>query len=383
MSFTFKEAAKMASDLGFKSIIDLRRTKSINASIKQSKDLFKTLSGIYIQFRPNGTIYVGKCRNLPNRHQQHLSQGRAMDYLAFRPTAIGDLDAEETTTINLALSLGLPLVNSSKTGLRTSQANLIAGLEFDDFCPPEAQDEHMARIMAFRTKAGGHGIVAENTSIQHLDAWDEFRQHRSAEAILDAASLYVAGAIPSAAETAKIFWTTSVMISNRQNARLPLLRIICGQDQSLEFFAFSRSPDVVFGTMALAANYFHQGNAAARIRAAFPWAKIEDEGFKAPTADELKGYSPFMRHGYASPEALAKDVVRPITQARMRKPVRLSFPLAAFPTLWSMDEVAAAAAAHGIACLRRSFAPHPEQHNRSVEYEILSRMGWMTAWVGV
>lgn len=240
----------------------------------------------------------------------------------------------------------------------------------------------MARILRFRTQPGGHGVIAEHASPMHLDAWEEFSRHRCASSMLDAAALYLAGAVPNPVETAKIFWSTSVMISNRQNARLPLLRIICGQDQSLEFFAFTRSPDVVFGTMALAANYFHHKGAAARIRATFPWAKIEEDEFVPPTTDEIKAFSPFQRHGYPSPTVLAKDVVRPITQVKMRKPVRISFPLEAFSTLWAMDEVAAAAAAHGIASMRRTFAPHPEQHNRSVEYELLSRIGWMTSWAG-
>lgn len=382
MSYTYREAAKIASDLGFKTIIDLRRTKSIAASVKQSKDLMKMLSGIYIQFRPNDTIYIGKCKNLPLRHQQHLSQGRSMDFLGFRPTKLEKLDEEETQTINLALAQALPLVNNAKTGVKTSQASLISGLDFDDFCSPEAQDEHMARILRFRTQPGGHGVIAEHASPMHLDAWEEFSRHRCASSMLDAAALYLAGAVPNPVETAKIFWSTSVMISNRQNARLPLLRIICGQDQSLEFFTFTRSPDVVFGTMALAANYFHHKGAAARIRAAFPWAKIEENEFVPPTTDEIKAFSPFQRHGYPSPTALAKDVVRPITQVKMRKPVRISFPLEAFSTLWAMDEVATAAAAHGIASMRRTFAPHPEQHNRSVEYELLSRIGWMTSWAG-
>lgn len=373
MAISYKEAQKIAVDLGFRWLADLRRSRDINEAVKACPELAKSSCGIYLQVRPNG-IYIGKSRNLVNRHGQHIRQAHEVDYLAFRPVSEEALDAEETKTIALATAQGLPLLNTAKI---SEDLYLGEGITYDDFCPPEAQDAHLERIHSLKSPEDGRELQRDHSRPAMLELWDEFCEHPAFEEIMRAAALYVGAAIPKPQETAKVFWQTSVMAVNRQNARLPLLRVTCGTDLGVEFYCFMRSPGVVFGTLNVAANFFHRVGFPEHIRQCFPWASVDAAPFEVLDAETLKGHSPYRTLSYPSPVALAKDLPRAVSQAHAYPSVRISFPLSGFAALWNDSKLVEAASAHAIASMRWTRCTKAEQHNPSAEYEILSRLGWI------
>ena len=87
------EARTIASEIGFSDFADLRKTRTLTPLLKHAESSVKgeTLSGVYLQFRPEG-LYIGQAVNLTQRHQRHLDEGREIAYLAFLPVKPERLD---------------------------------------------------------------------------------------------------------------------------------------------------------------------------------------------------------------------------------------------------------------------------------------------------
>ena len=133
------EARTIASEIGFSDFADLRKTRTLTPLLKHAESSVKgeTLSGVYLQFRPEG-LYIGQAVNLTQRHQRHLDEGREIAYLDFLPVKPERLDEMEGRMIDRARELGYAdrLLNVSKL---PGILKLEPGFSLDDALPPARQ----------------------------------------------------------------------------------------------------------------------------------------------------------------------------------------------------------------------------------------------------
>ena len=83
-------------------------------------------SGVYIQLRDNGDIYIGEAVDIVQRQKQHITRGVVLKALAVIPFVTNDLELRfqfETDLIVKALERGLMLANDSK--MRLAQDKLM------------------------------------------------------------------------------------------------------------------------------------------------------------------------------------------------------------------------------------------------------------------
>ena len=67
-----------------------------------------------MHIREDGSIYIGKAKNITLRHQSHVQQGHPMSFLALFFCSPAMLGEKETELIERAEQLGLELANRDK-----------------------------------------------------------------------------------------------------------------------------------------------------------------------------------------------------------------------------------------------------------------------------
>lgn len=112
----FLEAKAIAERLGFQLFADVRGdTNALRLFTEDFRQKYgkKYRCGVYMQFRADGSCYIGQSLDVDRRHKRHRELGVIVDYLAFRCWPPSVLMEKEDLCIQDALALGVPLVNKT------------------------------------------------------------------------------------------------------------------------------------------------------------------------------------------------------------------------------------------------------------------------------
>lgn len=121
----FEHAIIIARHLGFQYLADVRHRPSMRKAFpkeaftgmsEKGTPITPRLTGIYLQFRTDGRLYIGQTVDLIRREQQHLDAGVRVDFLAFLPTPQSQLTLVERRLIHKAHDLKVPLGNVLERG---------------------------------------------------------------------------------------------------------------------------------------------------------------------------------------------------------------------------------------------------------------------------
>ena len=83
----FHEAKAIAERLGFQLFADVRGdTNALRLFTEDFRQKYgkKYRCGVYMQFRADGSCYIGQSLDVDRRHKRHRELGVIVDYLAFR-----------------------------------------------------------------------------------------------------------------------------------------------------------------------------------------------------------------------------------------------------------------------------------------------------------
>ena len=108
----FQEAKAIAERLGFQLFADVRGdTNALRLFTEDFRQKYgkKYRCGVYMQFRADGSSYIGQSLDVDRRHKRHRELGVIVDYLAFRCWQPSVLMEKEDLCIRDALALGVPL----------------------------------------------------------------------------------------------------------------------------------------------------------------------------------------------------------------------------------------------------------------------------------
>ena len=74
-TWTFETAQKTAADIGFRHFLVMKDGGTVLQAMKHPENSIDKLSGIYLQFRSTGDLYIGRTINLSARQQKHADLG--------------------------------------------------------------------------------------------------------------------------------------------------------------------------------------------------------------------------------------------------------------------------------------------------------------------
>lgn len=363
-----EEARLLSRKIGFTHLIDVRENKSINQAVKKAS---KQLSCIYMHIRENGTIYIGKAKNITTRHQQHVQQGHPMSYLALFFCSAAKLDEKESELIDRAEKLNAVLANREK---KTPSVLYDGSLRFDDLFSAERQLEFIeeAESLAFLPETQMQRVV-ECASQPHKESWALFKKRRDADDILRLGALYLAAALPSPEELEATFWLSTLVKFNNQNRRYPLLSITTGRGLGVEIFCFTRSTFAAFAEVRLAANVAAESEKALNeLKNQFPWVSWNVLELDPFTPEELEKAEPF--GPYKDREERLNDLAKPTTEAALRPPVKATMALSHFEGFIRQPVIAKAAAVYAISRMRQGVVMRPEHHNTIAGFALKTRL---------
>lgn len=104
----FHEAKAIAERLGFQLFADVRGdTNALRLFTEDFRQKYgkKSRCGVYMQFRADGSCYIGQSLDVDRRHKRHRELGVIVDYLAFRCWPPSVLMEKEDLCIRDALAL--------------------------------------------------------------------------------------------------------------------------------------------------------------------------------------------------------------------------------------------------------------------------------------
>ena len=116
-TWTFETAQKTAADIGFRHFLVMKDGGTVLQAMKHPENSIDKLSGIYLQFRSTGDLYIGRTINLSARQQKHADLGHKTDYLAFIHAPTLRQEALERELIGRAEKMGLKLLNRSNLNI--------------------------------------------------------------------------------------------------------------------------------------------------------------------------------------------------------------------------------------------------------------------------
>lgn len=168
----FQEAKAIAERLGFQLFADVRGdTNALRLFTEDFRQKYgkKYRCGVYMQFRADGSCYIGQSLDVDRRHKRHRELGVIVDYLAFRCWPPSVLMEKEDLCIQDALALGVPLVNKTlKCGtLKKSD-------DYDQIFTPDEQDLFIERIAARQTPLTQWPNFCKNAERSELRDWSAF-----------------------------------------------------------------------------------------------------------------------------------------------------------------------------------------------------------------
>lgn len=356
------EARTIASEIGFSDFADLRKTRTLTPLLKHAESSVKgeTLSGVYLQFRPEG-LYIGQAVNLTQRHQRHLDEGREIAYLAFLPVKPERLDEMEGRMIDRARELGYAdrLLNVSKL---PGILKLEPGFSLDDALPPARQDAWMKeRLAGLFSPEGEARRIIDAAPGGHAETWKALLDLPQASRILDAAARFVSAAIPEPESLQYLYWSVGVGSARSRSARHSIFRILCGANRVFECFDFNRSQGATFVRIELASNLILPH--LSELRDCAPWLALDVPAFDPPSVEELQAWEPALNRKYTSTLDRRDDLLRPLSLALLRPPVAATAALEHVETLFALPGVAPAAAAYAVGSMRKSFVRKAIHHH--------------------
>ena len=374
---TFDEAKAVAQKMGFQNISIVKGETSIDKFF--TPDIIEKYkptpyTGIYMQFRMDGTVYIGKTKDLRNRFIQHREAGIVMKYIAFRHYPIKDLQAEELRFIQAARHLGLPLTNlMANTRKQKGTTKRI----YDEIVTPEDQDIFLETVANAKNWTGIWANLMRNTSPKFRDEWLRFCALPRYAELMNAASDYIYSCMPSPEETAGLFWHSTLLDCPSKRADVPVISIRAGINNVLEIYYFRRVPKQYYVRIALAQSVlweaFKDANALCTV---LPGAVIDIPETKPATddPDDMLKAKPFYRTAipFQSPSQVASELVRPITQVNLKSLASLTVPFDAFETVIAHPVIMTSASMAAIAAMR-SQAPIFHNHNPLLAKRLLSK----------
>lgn len=361
-----EEARLLSRKIGFTHLIDLRTNKSITTAVKKTS---KQLSCIYMHIREDGSIYIGKAKNITLRHQSHVQQGHPMSFLALFFCSPAMLGEKETELIERAEQLGLELANRDK---KTPAVLFDGSLAFDELFSESRQTEflHAVQQQKHLRETLLQQIIA-SSSLAHRESWSLLERRADAAEILSLASLYLSGAVPEPKSLAGSFWIATLAKFNNKNRRVPLLTITTGRSIGLEVFCFSRSEFAAFAEVRLASTIIAPNAKTQKaITDRYPWVAWQIPPIKPFTVDELMAAAPF--GPYADEDERDADLLKPTTQAAMRPPATAMMALSHCSAFLADPDIALAAAVHAVSRMRVGVAMRPEHHNPIAGFALAS-----------
>lgn len=365
-----EEARRLAADLGFRHFISLADGLTVDRALKHPESSLKTQTGVYLQFRTDGTLYIGFCGNLSARQQKHHDLGHATSFLAFLPCSSERLAQVESEMIGRALRMGLPLANRAKS----EHAVLIDRSEpFDRYFPPELQDRFVADGGGRADEAAdGFLQVLRNASASERGAWAHFCRQPKARAMLRITRRALFTALPQPEFFERHWWYVALGNSNQKNAQAMQIGLIAGRWNFFECFIFQSTPKAVFVRLGLATNVLAGAEPSpAAFRRRFGWVLWEGDNWREPAHGELENFSPVLKMQYASPLARAADVGREVTLAALRPRTYASGAMELMDELMDELRIRRALAACAVAGMRQTACVHPEFHNPIGAYALL------------
>lgn len=263
---TFEQAAEIARFLGFRFLADVRGLTNIKQAFPEARrDERGRLTGLYVQFRGDGSVYVGRTVDLDRRFRAHRERGVVTSFLGFVNVAEAKLPVREAAMIELARDSKLPLANF--TGNRKRE--LIEDIPF-----LEAYDkEDVAAFLARRT--GGVGLhrrwmdVNRRADPAMRIRWKAFASLERSHELVDATAGYVATALIDPANTLGRF---SVLDVSDAQSHDVVLRLRAPYGNLFMVRRLKKAPRLYYARFLINRRVFAQaGITRAELDAAWPW----------------------------------------------------------------------------------------------------------------
>lgn len=253
----FLEAKAIAERLGFQLFADVRGdTNALRLFTEDFRQKYgkKFRCGVYMQFRADGSCYIGQSLDVDRRHKRHRELGVIVDYLAFRCWPLGVLMEKEDLCIQDALALGVPLVNKTlKCGtLKKSD-------DYDQIFTPDEQDLFIERIAARQTPLTQWPNFCKNAERSELRDWEIFSQHPRFMELYQKAAIYLKTTVPNPEETESVTWQCALCNEKSlQGAIRWVIKIRCGATVTFEIFHYSQAKYQYFVNIAVAPDLVYE-----------------------------------------------------------------------------------------------------------------------------
>lgn len=351
----FLEAKAIAERLGFQLFADVRGdTNALRLFTEDFRQKYgkKYRCGVYMQFRADGSCYIGQSLDVDRRHKRHRELGVIVDYLAFRCWPPSVLIEKEDLCIQDALALGVPLVNKTlKCGtLKKSD-------DYDQIFTPDEQDLFIERIAARQTPLTQWPNFCKNAERSELRDWEIFSQHPRFMELYQKAAFYLKTTVPNPEETESVTWQCALCNEKSLQGSIRwVIKIRCGATVTFEIFHYSQAKYQYFANIAVAPDLVYEAIDSQKAGQQYlPFANLcLPPRRQPPTLKDLQINGVFRKEGADEdgPNAQAELLTRPIALVDTSSLGMLTVPFDALESVLEDDVIATAAAMANIACMR-------------------------------
>lgn len=373
----FLEAKAIAERLGFQLFADVRGdTNALRLFTEDFRQKYgkKSRCGVYMQFRADGSCYIGQSLDVDRRHKRHRELGVIVDYLAFRCWPPSVLMEKEDLCIQDALALGVPLVNKTlKCGtLKKSD-------DYDQIFTPDEQDLFIERIAARQTPLTQWPNFCKNAERSELRDWEIFSQHPRFMELYQKAAFYLKTTVPNPEETESVTWQCALCNEKSlQGAIRWVIKIRCGATVTFEIFHYSKAKYQYFANIAVAPDLVYEAIDSQKPGQQYlPFSNLcLPPRRQPPTLKDLQINGVFRKEGTDEdgPNAQAELLTRPIALVDTSSLGMLTVPFDALESVLEDDVIATAAAMANIACMRTQLVESAD-HNSLLAFRMLYLRG--------
>ena len=369
----FLEAKAIAERLGFQLFADVRGdTNALRLFTEDFRQKYgkKYRCGVYMQFRADGSCYIGQSLDVDRRHKRHRELGVIVDYLAFRCWPPSVLMEKEDLCIQDALALGVPLVNKTlKCGtLKKSD-------DYDQIFTPDEQDLFIERIAARQTPLTQWPNFCKNAERSELRDWEIFSQHPRFMELYQKAAIYLKTTVPNPEETESVTWQCALCNEKSLQGSIRwVIKIRCGATVTFEIFHYSQAKYQYFVNIAVAPDLVYEAIDSQKPGQQYlPFANLcLPPRRQPPTLKDLQINGVFRKEGTDEdgPNAQAELLTRPIALVDTSSLGMLTVPFDALESVLEDDVIATAAAMANIACMRTQLVESAD-HNSLLAFRML------------
>ena len=371
----FHEAKAIAERLGFQLFADVRGdTNALRLFTEDFRQKYgkKYRCGVYMQFRADGSCYIGQSLDVDRRHKRHRELGVIVDYLAFRCWPPSVLMEKEDLCIRDALALGVPLVNKTlKCGtLKKSD-------DYDQIFTPDEQDLFIERIAARQTPLTQWPNFCKNAERSELRDWEIFSQHPRFMELYQKAAFYLKTTVPNPEETESVTWQCALCNEKSLQGSIRwVIKIRCGATVTFEIFHYSQAKYQYFANIAVAPDLVYEAIDSQKPGQQYlPFSNLcLPPRRQPPTLKDLQINGVFRKEGTDEdgPNAQAELLTRPIALVDTSSLGMLTVPFDALESVLEDDVIATAAAMANIACMRTQLVESAD-HNSLLAFRMLAR----------